>query len=236
MTEEGFPGRETPLNPPAPQGVGAADKAAQDFAIHVDKLVGRRAPESPLGDVGGFEIGKIVPNGIRDSEQLKTINQGVSAGALGLAIVGLVLAQGSVAAVTAAGSKAIHNTPTVDSYLAFGQAFWLTLALSLSAAVFVYMLLNGQMKSYGSVVAWIVATLVIVMILQSEGLNGPTVDQLLAEMNATSSNPIAKGFALMGGFAKYYTLLPFIGGAITGSATGWIVHRLEHPVAPVTGL
>ncbi len=205
------------------------EPAASEAAGVVDGLTGREAPADPFEKLKEVEVSKIVPRKVRDSREFKEINQSVAAGATALAFVALVLGNGTAAAVTSSVTVALRAETTVGSYLTFGQAFFLTLALSASAAFFTYLTYEGQMKSYGALGLWVLVTLAIAGVSQAMGFAGPSASDL-AEV-AGGSSPVLAFVRVLTAFLEFYTLVPFLGGLITGFLTGRVIARLGRPVA-----
>jgi hypothetical protein len=211
--------------PSATFGLEQAEPAVQKAAEAVDKIIGRKAPDDPLDQVKSIEVSKIVPESVRKSTTFKEINQGVATGSAGLAVVGVIFGSGTAAAAVSGVAVAFSTKTTVGSYLTFGQAFLVTLALSASTALLTYFTYKGQMKSYGAVGLWLLATLVITGATQALGFPGPTVAQL--ESAAGGHNPILAAVLMLAEFLAFYTLVPFLGGLITGVITGRVIFKLS---------
>jgi hypothetical protein len=200
---------------------------AGPLAEGADKLLGRSKPEDPFADVKDVEVGDLLPASVRDHPLYDDTARRIVAGSFGLSIIALLFGQGTVSAVVAGGSMVLKNAPTVGAYLSFVQAFFLTLALSVSATIFSYMTCKGLMRSYGAVGLWVIASVFIAGTLNAMGLGGPTLEAINTGLSHAPSNPIAQGLALMGVFLQYYTVGPFLGGLLTGGISGSILLRFD---------
>jgi len=198
--------------------------AAHKVAAGADRLLGRKDPDDPLVEVEAIETSKVLPESVSGSEEFRIINKAVSIGSLGLAVIGL-FGQGTFSAVTAAISVALSGSTTLGHFLRFGQAFWMTLALSISSTIFAYMTFKGMMRSWGAVIVWVAGTAGVVALLESMGIDGPAYTELTNRVGGKS--PLGMALETVGYFASYYTPIPFISGITVGAITGWMWSEVE---------
>jgi hypothetical protein len=212
---------------PRQERIDAAEAAAKEIAARTDSLMGR--PAADPDPVGEIETSKVLPAAVQNSDTFKKINGPVAAGSAGLAVVAFVFGNGGLSAVVSGLSAAAKGSTTVGDYLAFINAFILTLPLSICATVIVWLVLAGQVKSIGAVAMCVIGVLVVTYIAGNLGVDGPSMTEMTNAVARAGSNPIQKGFALVGEYLDYYTPIPFFGGAITGGLTGLIMFRLNPP-------
>jgi hypothetical protein len=210
----------------APERANLTEQLLEKGAEQADQFLGREDPKDILEPLKDIEVLKIIPRSIRDSESLKVVNRGVSLGAAWIAIVMLIAGNGTVSLGVATTTAAIKGSPTVGAYLTFGEAFFFTLAFSISAALFAYMVFRRQMKTWGAVSLWILATVAVTALCKALGIAGPSYQDLLYRITTNSGGPLGDVFTILATFEEYYTPLPFMCGMIAGVITGWIASRL----------
>ncbi|MEU5259662.1 hypothetical protein [Amycolatopsis sp. NPDC021455] len=196
------------------------DKAelAEAAASGVDNLLGREAPDS--NEIEDTPVRELLPPGVRDSHPVETAGKTVTTGALGLAIVAFVFGNGSLSAVVSAVSTAAKGSATVGSYLTFANAFILTLPLSVSVAAVAWAAFEGKIKSAGAMGACVIGALVVTYVSGHLGIDGPALSQMDTALAAAGSHPLQKAGAIVTVYFEYYTVVPFLGGVITGILTG----------------
>ena len=199
----------------------ALKNLAEEVATKIDESLGRTAPDGPFAKMEAIEIDEIVPASVRQKPWYVTITETLKLSGIALAFIAL-LGQGTVSALVAS----IVNSATIGTALSFGQAFFVTFALSVSASVFAYMAFRGHMKSYGALLLWVFATLVIVNISENLGFGGPTSDQFSREIGRTG-NPLGKAFLAMRVFVGAYGILPFLSGLVVGWGCGRMASEIE---------
>ncbi|GAA4707767.1 hypothetical protein GCM10023215_56030 [Pseudonocardia yuanmonensis] len=208
------------------------EKRLSELGNLSDQILGREKTESGLGELGGANPRDYLPPMIKNQAGVQQAGQAVGWGTLGLAVVGFVLGTGATSTVTSAVSTAIRSTPSIDDYVTFFQAFMATLPWSVSFAIGVWMLLTGNFtnKGWGPVIAWVLGSVACTWIVTSIGAaTGPTLQMMLEYMNEAGSSPLHKALGLLGAYLAFYTLIPFLGGAITGASVGWWFVKRTHP-------
>ena len=216
-----------PKKPAAKSENETIEKASEALAKAIDRDLGRTDPESPLGDFAKVKPTDFMPQSLRNHHAVTTVSTGVGAGSFGLAVIAFLLGTGTLSAVVAKAAS-FKGTPTLGSYLQFGDAFWVTLPLSMATAAFTVLAMSGSFKSFTQAAFTFVAlALVSVGFSSFIGKNTPTMQDILYA--AGSQNPGAQASSVMTVFLEYYTLVPFLGGLLTGGLTGWIIHTIWPP-------
>jgi hypothetical protein len=199
---------------------------AEKLAGWVDDALGREKPESPLGELGEKSPDTVLPPSITKSAAFTDGRNAVAWSGFLLAVVGLI-STGTLSAVVAKFSSALKSEADFDAYLTFGAAFWATFPLSVAAAVGVLALLIGEVSKnpHGFGIAWVLGSAAFTVVCTSIGMPGPTWDAMYHYMIEAGSSPLQRVGGLLQAYLVYFGLAPFLGGLITGSATGWFLAR-----------
>ncbi|MEV7099719.1 hypothetical protein AB0M80_43575 [Amycolatopsis sp. NPDC051045] len=204
------------------------EELAEAVASGVDDLLGREAPDST--EIEDMPIRELVPPGARDSHIVKTAGSTVAAGSLGLAMVAFVFGNGSLSAVVSAASAAAKGSGTVGPYLTFANAFVLTLPLSVCVAAMAWAAFEEKIKSVGAVSGCVVGALIVTYVSGNLGIDGPALSQMETALARAGSHPLQMAGAVVKVYFEYYTVVPFLGGVITGILTGRACFKVHKPV------
>jgi hypothetical protein len=200
-----------------------------ELAEILDGALGRQEKDSPLGKLGDENPDSILSARITGSQAYKEGKQGVAWSGFALAAVGL-FGTGTFSSATAAFAKAAQNSPTFDSYLTFGQAFWATFPWSISAAIGIFLVLTRLAASnpQGFGIAWVAGSSLLSVICTSIGISGPTWQEIYYYTTHAGSSPLHKIGGLLQAYFIFFGPIPFLGGLITGTAVGWFLsNRVE---------
>lgn len=142
---------------------------------------------------------------------------------MGLAM--LALSGGTFGFSTVVASFAISEAP----HLAFFDAFVLVLPLSMLITGVAWAAFAERMRSLTLWTIGILGAVVITYLAGRLGIDPATRDAMSAAIESVGSSPWVRPFGVLDAYLTYYTWVPFIGGIITGLATGWTCHRLTSP-------
>lgn len=198
-----------------------AGELADNGAKVADQLLGRGSgTATPLDEVASISMDAVIPR----SPTSTMLNRHVTAGAAMVAGLALLFGGGSVAGVVTPLMQSAAGKATVGSYISFIDAFFLTFALSVAAAVVVFAVRSNRLSAYPLAAVAIAACIGSVLLAQEFGLASPSLADMQAGIG--HGNPIAQAFGGFGVFFAFYGPIPFLAGAVVGGLVGNIAHNL----------
>lgn len=202
-----------------------------DVADLGDAVLGRQDAPSALPDeIGDLTADQIVPSRIGAHPTGRLVAGHLATGSAALALIAVVFAGGTLSGLLAPTLQVLRGTVSISSALTFFDAFFLTLALSLTAAICWFLVRSEVVRGWPAVGVATVGCLLSVALASALGIAGPTMDQVMAQM---VGNPLAQLAGAFKAFLLFYGPVPFLGGVVTGVAVGNLCYRLAQ--APPRG-